>query len=41
MLTNLAYGGKGRRWLYMTESHTGTILRAEMPTAGQPMFSDS
>ena len=41
MVTNLAYGGEGRRWLYMTESHTGTILRAEMPSAGQPMFSHS
>jgi gluconolactonase len=41
MVTNLAYGGEGQRWLYMTESHTGTILRAEMPSAGQPMFSHS
>ena len=32
---------KERRFLYMTESHTGSILRAEMPAPGQPMYSHS
>jgi len=39
MITNVAYGGDNRRFLYMTESQSGTILRAEMPVAGQKMFS--
>lgn len=39
MITNVAYSGDGRRFLYMTESQTGTVLRAEMPVAGQKMFS--
>jgi gluconolactonase len=39
MITNVAYGGDGRRFLYMTESQSGSILRAEMPVAGQKMFS--
>jgi gluconolactonase len=33
--TNCAYGGPDRRTLYVTESHTGTILRAEMPVPGR------
>jgi gluconolactonase len=37
--TNLAYGGPERRHLYITESDTGTILRAEVPVAGLPLFS--
>lgn len=37
--TNLAYGGPDNRFIYVTESDTGTILRAEMPVAGQPMYS--
>ena len=41
MITNVAYGGEGGRYLYMTESHTGTILRAEMPAAGRQMYSHS
>ncbi|HEX6983845.1 MAG TPA: SMP-30/gluconolactonase/LRE family protein, partial [Planctomycetaceae bacterium] len=28
MVTNIAYGGEGRRFLYMTESQTGTVMRA-------------
>jgi gluconolactonase len=39
MVTNLAYGGPGGKSLYMTESRTGSILRAEMPVAGQPLYS--
>lgn len=37
--TNMAYGGPDRRTLYITESETGTILRAPMPVPGRRMFS--
>jgi gluconolactonase len=37
--TNLAYGGPGRRTLYVVESETGSILKAELPTPGKAMFS--
>lgn len=37
--TNLAFGGPDRRTLYITESHTGSILRAQVPVAGQPLYS--
>ena len=39
LTTNLAYGGADGRDLYITESETGTILRARMPLAGKTMFS--
>lgn len=39
MITNIAYGGKNRRFLFMTDSSTGSILRAEMPTPGRVMYS--
>ncbi len=38
-ITNAAYGGEGRQWLYMTESHSGSILRARMPFPGRVMYS--
>ena len=37
--TNLAFGGTNNRSLFITESDTGTILRAEVPVAGQVMYS--
>lgn len=37
--TNLAYGGEDMRSLYITESETGQILRARVPTAGRRMYS--
>lgn len=37
--TNLAFGGPDGKSLFVTESTTGTILRAELDVAGQPMFS--
>jgi gluconolactonase len=37
--TNAAYGGDDKRWLYITESHSGTVLRARMPVAGRAMVS--
>ena len=33
-LTNLAFGGPGRKTLYCTESVTGTVLRASLDKAG-------
>lgn len=37
--TNCAYGGKDRKSLFITESATGTVLRAELPVPGRTMFS--
>lgn len=39
LTTNLAYGGAGRKTLYITESESGSILRATLPVSGRPMFS--
>jgi gluconolactonase len=39
--TNLAFGGADRRTLYITESHSGSILQARVPVAGQPLYSHS
>jgi gluconolactonase len=39
MTTNIAYGGTDRKTMFITESETGTILRAKMPVAGRAMFS--
>ena len=36
-LTNIAFGGPGRRTLYATESVTGTVLRADLEHAGMPI----
>lgn len=38
MVTNMAYGGPRARTLFITESETGTVLTAELPTAGQRMY---
>lgn len=37
--TNCAFGGVDRRSLFIVESHSGSILRAELPTLGRKMFS--
>jgi len=37
--TNIAYGGPENRTVFITESDTGTILRAEMPVPGRTMYS--
>jgi gluconolactonase len=37
--TNIAYGGADRRTLFITESATGSILKASLPTPGRPMYS--
>jgi gluconolactonase len=37
--TNIAYGGKDNKQLFMTESMSGSILVADMPEPGRPMYS--
>ena len=39
LTTNIAYGGADRTALYITESASGSILRAAMPVPGRRMFS--
>ena len=38
-LTNAAYGGAGRKTLYICDSYGGRILTAELPVAGVQLFS--
>jgi gluconolactonase len=38
-MTNMAYGGAGRRTLYITDSYNGAILTAQMPVAGKALYS--
>lgn len=37
VVTNCAYGGTDNAYLYITEAHTGTVLRAKMPRPGRAM----
>jgi gluconolactonase len=37
--TNVAFGGADRRSLFITESETGSILRAELGAPGAPLYS--
>lgn len=37
--TNIAYGGLDNKTLYITESHSGTILKATLPVAGRLLYS--
>ena len=39
LTTNIAYGGPEGRSLFITNSFSGNILRAEMPVAGETMFA--
>jgi gluconolactonase len=39
MTTNLAFGGKDNQDLFITESESGSILRAQMDTPGLALFS--
>lgn len=39
--TNMAFGGPDNRDLYITESESGTILKARMPASGMRMYSHS
>jgi gluconolactonase len=41
MTTNVAFGGKDNRDLYITESETGSVLVARMEIPGEPMHSHS
>ena len=36
--TNVAFGGPDGKSLFITESGSGSILRAELDVAGKPMF---
>ena len=38
MTTNVAYGGPGNRSIFITNSLSDSVLRAEMPVAGETMF---
>jgi len=38
-VTNLAFGGEDNRSLFITDSSTGTILRADRDHPGQGMYS--
>jgi gluconolactonase len=40
-LTNLAFGGRDNRQLFITDSSTSTILVADLEHSGRPMFSHS
>jgi len=39
MVMNIPYTRPQNRWLYITEEASGSVLRAEMPEPGLPMFS--
>jgi gluconolactonase len=39
MTTNVAFGGADNKTLFITESRTGSILSARLPTPGRVMFS--
>lgn len=39
VITNCAYGGLDNRTLYITESSSGCVLTAELPTPGRLLFS--
>lgn len=38
-VTNVAYGGAGNKTLFITEADHGSILRVELDTPGQPLYS--
>lgn len=38
-MTNMCYGGADRKTLFITESYSGTILKAALPVAGKILFS--
>jgi gluconolactonase len=39
VVTNVCFGGAERRTLYITDSGSGSILSAQVPTAGRVLFS--
>ena len=40
-ITNIAYGGPENKTIFITESDSGSVLMAQVPEAGMPMFSHS
>ena len=40
-VTNVAYGGPGRRTLFITEAEEGVILKVDLPVAGRAMYGES
>ncbi|WP_029009314.1 SMP-30/gluconolactonase/LRE family protein [Azospirillum halopraeferens] len=36
--TNIAFGGPDGRWLYITESESGTVLRCRLTVSGKSLF---
>ena len=39
--TNAAYGGPDSKWLFFTESSTGTVYKVEMPVPGREIYPAS
>lgn len=39
LTTNIAFGGANNRMLYITESESGSVIRATLPTPGRKMYS--
>ncbi|WP_127088629.1 SMP-30/gluconolactonase/LRE family protein [Aquabacter cavernae] len=39
LTTNCAFGGPDNKTIFITESKTGTILCADLPVAGRPLYS--
>jgi gluconolactonase len=39
LTTNCCFGGPDNRTLFITESATGSILRAELPEPGRPLYA--
>jgi gluconolactonase len=37
--TTMCYAGADRKTLFITESYSGTLLKAAMPVAGKILFS--
>ena len=40
-ITNVAYGGEGNRTLFITESSSASVLKAELKVPGKKLFSQS
>ncbi|MEM7748153.1 MAG: SMP-30/gluconolactonase/LRE family protein [Pseudomonadota bacterium] len=41
MTSNLCFGGEDRKTLYITESQSGCILKAQLPEPGKQLFSEA
>jgi gluconolactonase len=39
MVTNVAFGGEGNQYIYMTEHDSASVMRARLPVAGHPLYS--